>query len=364
MPKILVIEDEVSVRANIVRLLKLEDYDVIDADNGIKGVTLAKEQTPDLILCDVMMPGLDGYGVLSNLRADPITATTPLIFLTAKVAKEDLRQGMELGASDYIDKPFKREDLLKAIQTQLKKNATIKHQAEEKLKALRNSISLSIPHELITPLFGIKGFSEIIRDSAENLSVAELRNMATDIYTSAERLEHLIENFLLYSKLELIASHSEKLASLKQEITPSTTSILTQVIKQKIQQFNREKDVFIASKDCAITISQIYFKKICEELIDNAIKYSQHGQLIYVISEINLDKYILKITNQGQGMTPEQINNIGAYMQFDRDINEQQGTGLGLQIVKRLAQLHGGEVKINSIRFKETTVQVDLPIVS
>src|SRR4028118_231351 len=100
MTKILVIEDEESVRANIVRLLELEDFDALGAANGVIGVQVAKEQVPDLIICDVMMPELDGYGVLNTLRQDDVTATIPFVFLTAKAAKEDLRQGMELGASD------------------------------------------------------------------------------------------------------------------------------------------------------------------------------------------------------------------------------------------------------------------------
>ncbi len=106
MKKILVIEDEEFVRENIVELLDAEGFEVIGAEDGRMGLNLAKAMVPDLILCDVMMPELDGYGVLTALRQDSILAAVPFIFLTAKAAKADLRQGMELGADDYLTTPF------------------------------------------------------------------------------------------------------------------------------------------------------------------------------------------------------------------------------------------------------------------
>ena len=121
MIKILVIEDEVLLRANTVQILSFEDFHTIEAENGLLGVQLAQEQIPDLILCDVMMPELDGYGVLVALRQNPLTSAIPFIFTTAKASHADLRQGMELGADDFLSKPFSADELLAAISTQLKK---------------------------------------------------------------------------------------------------------------------------------------------------------------------------------------------------------------------------------------------------
>jgi diguanylate cyclase len=125
MNKILVIEDEKHVRENILDLLEIENFEVIAAENGRIGLQLAQEQIPDLILCDVMMPELDGYDVLKSLRQNMVTAKIPLIFLTARATKADFRQGMELGADDYLTKPFTREELLGAIVTRLTKQATL-----------------------------------------------------------------------------------------------------------------------------------------------------------------------------------------------------------------------------------------------
>jgi DNA-binding NarL/FixJ family response regulator len=119
--KILVIEDEPEMRRNLVSILRLEKFEPIAAENGRAGVAAATQEMPDLILCDVMMPDLDGYGVLAALRADARTAATPFIFLTAKGEKPDIRTGMNLGADDYLTKPVAKADLLAAIRARLER---------------------------------------------------------------------------------------------------------------------------------------------------------------------------------------------------------------------------------------------------
>jgi DNA-binding response OmpR family regulator len=121
MKKVLVIEDNFEMRDNISEILQLADYEVYTAVNGKKGVELALKELPDIILCDIMMDELDGYGVLFMLNKHPKTSTIPFIFITAKTQKEDLRKGMEMGADDYLMKPFNDVELLNAIETRLKK---------------------------------------------------------------------------------------------------------------------------------------------------------------------------------------------------------------------------------------------------
>lgn len=119
MKKILVIEDEPEMRRNLLTILRLEQFDVLGAAQGREGVELARREAPDLILCDVMMPELDGYGVLAELRRDSGLAATPFIFLTAKGEKPDVRAGMNLGADDYLTKPVVKAELLDAIRSRL-----------------------------------------------------------------------------------------------------------------------------------------------------------------------------------------------------------------------------------------------------
>jgi DNA-binding NarL/FixJ family response regulator len=121
MKKILVIEDEAEMRRNLTTILRLEKFQPLAAENGRVGVELAKKENPDLILCDVMMPELDGYGVIAALRADSETVSIPFIFLTAKGEKPDIRTGMNLGADDYLTKPVAKADLLAAIRSRLER---------------------------------------------------------------------------------------------------------------------------------------------------------------------------------------------------------------------------------------------------
>jgi DNA-binding NarL/FixJ family response regulator len=121
MKKILVIEDEPAMRSNLRDILEMENFSPLTAANGCEGIAVAKEKLPDLILCDVMMPELDGHAVLAALRDDPRTAKIPFIFLTAKGEHADVRTGMNLGADDYLVKPAKVEDLLEAIAARLER---------------------------------------------------------------------------------------------------------------------------------------------------------------------------------------------------------------------------------------------------
>lgn len=131
MAKVLVIEDEMEIRSNLLELLVLEGYEVVGADNGVTGLLGAIEHHPDLIICDVMMPELDGYDVLQALRQEPETLTIPFIFLTALANKGDIRRGMILGADDYLTKPFTRSDVLSAVETRLQKRADTQFQDDQ-----------------------------------------------------------------------------------------------------------------------------------------------------------------------------------------------------------------------------------------
>lgn len=136
MKKILLIEDNEDVRENTSDLLELANFKVITAENGKEGVKMAKKNNPDLIICDIMMPELDGYGVLNSLSKHFKTTTVPFIFLTAKTEKSEIRKGMNLGADDYLTKPFSDEELLEAIHMRLKKHALLKKKYSQDVKGI------------------------------------------------------------------------------------------------------------------------------------------------------------------------------------------------------------------------------------
>lgn len=140
MKKIVLIEDNADVRETTQEILELADYNVLAAENGKVGVELVKQELPDLIICDIMMPELDGYGVIRILNKNPKTSKIPFIFLTAKADKTDIRKGMNLGADDYLTKPFEEVDLLDAVETRIERTSKLKNTDVSNIEGLNNFI--------------------------------------------------------------------------------------------------------------------------------------------------------------------------------------------------------------------------------
>jgi two-component system, sensor histidine kinase and response regulator len=361
MKKILVVEDEQTIRESLLELLAAEGFSVVGAANGQAGVQLAQQHLPDLIVCDVMMPHLDGYQVLRSLRQHTATAAIPFIFLTARGTREDFRQGMALGADDFLTKPCTADELLTAIASRLDKQAVILKESQTQLDSLRDSIALSLPHELRTPLNGILGLSEVLIDDYENLKRQDVLELAQGIHGAAERLSRLIQNFLLYADLEITARDRERLAALRSGETCFPAKLLTDVAETIAQREGRKADLKLDLQNATIQISEPKLKIVVEELIDNAFKFSTTGTPVELVTASTNDGLTLTIRDQGRGMTAEQIASLGAYMQFERKFYEQQGSGLGAAIAKRMVELHGGALTIASIPGQQTTVQVTFP---
>ena len=362
MAKILVIEDEEAIRENILELLEAENFESIGAANGKIGIKMAIAQIPDLVLCDMMMPEIDGHGVLKALRSEPITATIPFIFLTAKAEKNDIRLGMELGADDYITKPCTPQELLKAVAIRLEKHQAISSKSQKTLDELRSNISMSLPHELRTPLNAIMGFSELILSEYSVLKESDILEMIAHIQLSGHRLYRLIQNFLVYTELEIAATNPERLKEMRNSEFSCIESLLSEKARQQAKQANRIDDLQLNLQNSSVAIDSIRLTKILEELLDNAFKFSSEGTPVFVTALVKNQRFILSVKDQGRGMTADQIAQLEAYMQFDRQLYQQAGVGLGLAIVKRIAELHGGNLKIESSPHEATIVSVYLPV--
>lgn len=362
MTQILVIEDEINIRENLTEILTLEKFDVIGAENGLDGVEKARQHLPDLIICDIMMPELDGFGVLMELRNHAATANIPFIFLTAVVDRASNRYGMNIGADDYITKPFTPAEVLSAIRTRLEKRRSVEVEYEQKFDRLRRNIVHALPHELRTPLTGILGCADFLMMENEMIDPQQVISVAQIIERSAKRLQHLIENYLLYAQLEILGSDEKGVEDLRADaaITPAAT--IYDAAHYQARLNDREKDLRLNVVNGSIAISEQNLAKIVYELVDNACKFSPLGTPIDVEARVDSDHYTLTVTDQGRGMTPEAIRSIGAYVQFERKLYEQQGVGLGLTLVRKLAELHGGSLTVQSQTDSGSTFQVTLPI--
>ena len=364
--KILVVEDEESLRKDIIDMLSFEGFEVAGAENGRVGIEKAKDYLPDLIICDIMMPEASGYDVLSELRQETTTAAIPFIFLTARTDKLDRRQGMEQGADDYLTKPFAVTELLRTIETRLTRREVIRKEgerlAEQRNEELRNNIILSMPHELRTPLTVILGFSDILYSDHKEMSRPRIGDMAQHINKAATRLYRLVENYLVYAQIEVAVNDTDYMNLIEASVTANPEEIIEAQAAQKAQEYEREGDLVMDLYDNVETLQIVedYLKKLAEELVDNAFKFSQPGTPVHVTMRREDDRCILSVTDQGRGMTEDEINKIGAYMQFNRKVYEQQGSGLGLAIGRRITEIHNGDFAIESEPDKQTTVTVKL----
>lgn len=340
--------------------LKCYGFDTMLAGDGATGIELARREHPDLIICDVNMPDLDGYETLTRLRQQEATATTPFIFLSGAVERPSVRQGMELGADDYLTKPFLPSELMKAVNTRLGKQAVIERQTEKKLNELRGNITLALPHELRTPLNGIMGLSQILIEDYATLPPAEVLESATFIHESALRLHRLIENFLVFAQIEMMAGSDLTLQALSSRTVAEP--IIGKAALEMAVKANRESDLAFSVAPATVAVIADNLKKITEELVDNAFKFSASGSPVRVVGREDGGNFELTVTDQGRGMTREQISKIAPHVQFERNVYEQQGAGLGLTIAKRLAEIQGGKLFVESEPGLRTTVRVSFPL--
>jgi len=369
MTTILVIEDELFIRENLLELLDAEGYAAITAPDGRVGFALAQEHQPDLIICDLMMPKMDGHAVLDAVRNDPVLADTPFIFLTARADKRDLREGMTRGADDYLTKPFRLEDVLSAVETQLQKRQALEERANERMTELRRTLSQSLPHEFRTPLSSVLALTQVLLELDEEMDATDRQGMLQDIHGSAKRLERLVENYLLFADLELAVADAEHRRTRYARQGHVPAAALREQIQEMAAAAGRAADVTMDLAPVDVQVPPAHLRKIAQELVGNALKFSEAGDAIHVTlnadapapPELTGPQAVLTIADTGQGISDEEIARLEAFTQFGRQQNEQQGLGLGLAIAERLARVYEGDLVLRRTAEKGTEVVVWMP---
>ena len=268
---------------------------------------------------------------------------------------------MELGADDYLPKPFTIDALYAAVDARLKKAQTVRAQAERKLADLRDNISLMLPHELRTPLNGILAYGEILAADAATLQPGEIAEMGQVIHQSGRRLERLIENFLIYAQIELLTGDPQKVSALRLRQTASPARLIEEHARRQAAEAGRPPDLQLELHDTPVPISEEYLGKIVDELVQNAFKFSRPGEPVRVELASSPTAVLMTVGDRGRGIQTEHITKVGAYMQFERKMHEQQGLGLGLAIASRLTELHGGTLTIQSDKDSGTVITVKIP---
>lgn len=371
LPTILVVDDQPDNFDIIETLLADQNYHLYYAASGRDTFELLQTLRPDLILLDVMMPEIDGLQVCRKIKADPNYASIPIVMVTALSAKEDLAHCLQSGADDFISKPIHKIELEARVHSMLR----IKQQYDEihdlsqmqaetisiletSLDTLRTNLVASLPHELNTPLNGILGGLNLLLFDLDELPEAEIRELLEISQSAALRLENVVQRILLYLQLELTGQIPHSLSN----STSCLKTIVETVLTNHPDRQKRAADTRLSIHAIKLKLPPQYGHALIRELLDNALKFSTPGTPIEIVSEPEGSCCKVSISSHGRMMTPEQIEAIGAFMQFDRKLYEQQGLGLGLKIVQSIIKAIEGSFSILSSPPNQTIMSLRLPV--
>lgn len=349
--KVLIIDDEKSLLLGLSVLMKRSGYQIVTAENGKDGLRLAKEELPDIIVCDVMMPPPNGFELRKLLSEYPKTANIPFIFLTARTDQRDKVNGITSGADDYITKPFHRQELIARVEAVLRRSEIgkekgrqeMKLQAEVQLKKLKSELLQNFHHELRTPLANIFMPLEIVMSSKIKEPEDQIRFIEIAL-SNTNRLHGLIEDLILLTNIDL-----NVLNRIRQEIRLEYD--FYEPIKKRFD-FYLDKDLEV-NYDVQVTgtinAPRNEFQQVVRHLVDNAMKFSPVGGRVHVgLFSTGDGGFRLVVSDEGPGI-PEDIRDKvfeKFYQGSQGDTREHEGLGAGLFIARSVARSLGGKVNI------------------
>lgn len=369
MPKILVIEDETLLREEVMEWLVMAGYEAIGAADGLDGVRKALNFVPDVILCDIAMPHLDGYGVMLQVRANALTQMIPFIYMTARVSLDDIRIGMNLGADDYITKPFTYHQVIHAVEMRLEKKAQydVRQQAEieqwqqalteeHALRMLKSRMVAMFSHDFRNPLATILTSNGILRDHGDRLDSQRRLAFFNRIEASVHRLTQMVDDMLTVAQMES--------GNLTFNPEPLNIAEFLQQIVEEFQLINGDTHVlrFESQLSDSVQADPRLLRQIATNLISNAVKYSAKGKEVIISLQRTQHTLELRVQDQGIGIPDAEQQHLFQAFQRASNVGSVVGTGLGLAIVQQAAALHGGSVEVESQVNMGTTVTVRLPL--
>lgn len=331
--RLLIIEDEQGIRENIQELLEAKGYTVRTAANGKQGVLEAIDFRPTLIVCDIMMPKMDGFKVLEYVRKTAIIQNTPFIFLTAKIDKNDIRHGMELGADDYITKPFTAKELVKAIETRLKRHERVVGEYTKVKHELDTTVFATYYHEFNTPLHGILGGLNLLINARDSFTDKQIHDLLLSILKSGLRLNHSLANLMLFEEIKRAEVYTELLSMFSNGIARGNW---TQKVKSELHTMTKEiygriADLSVDLEECDIRMNAEYLLRVILELTDNAFKFSKANSPVQIKGRRDGDDYIIEVVDYGRGFVLESLDEIAPFKQFNR--KKIRTTGLRYRLV-------------------------------
>lgn len=355
MINILLVEDNHALSEEIAEWLRYEGYKVFQAENGHKGMDMAINEPTDLVLCDILMPVMDGCKMLYELRALEKQAFLPFIFISALSERAYIRQGMALGADDFLTKPVRREELLLAINTVLNRQKRLSQSNESILNPLLNNTMVSLPREIVHFLYSIIGFGRLLSEMTDKFSYNEIAEMGKSILNNGMSLHRLTENYILYLQLEfdhkINVSQHLKSELLEPAIFEESFSIA--------RKYNRESELVIIIEPADVMINENMLRHTISELVDNAFGFSCVGSKVEIRGYATDSYYEITIKDNGCGMYSEDIERIGAFMQFGIEDYSKRGCGMGLAVSREILSRFDGKFSIKSMKNEWTIVKCE-----
>ncbi len=366
MTRVLIIDDDLEMRDQIATALLASYYETYTAMDGRDGVRKALAAPPDLIVCDMMMPNMNGQEVLAELRQHSETASVPFIFLTAVDSRTTVRESMNLGADDYLYKPFQIDDLLNSVSARLKLRQQIAATTEQQLDILKLRLARMITHELRTPLGFIVTSLDLLKMEDQNLTSDDSRELIDTMSRGAKRLSHCVEQMVYATHLTTGVLTAETVAN-SSFATPVSEVVKNAVSAAKQFTVRHAEKVEVkltadSEDDLVVKCDQGALKEALGELISNALAFSPANGNVRISYRRIQDDVRITITDHGPGIPDESLKEAFEWFsQVDRETQEQQGMGLGLPLANQLIAAHNGSLELRSIVGKGTRAIVLLP---
>jgi two-component system, sensor histidine kinase and response regulator len=359
MKKILVIEDDKDVRENIVELLTAEGYQAFEAVNGEEGYRMAFDVIPDLVICDILMPVLDGYGALGKFLGDKRVSSIPFILLTALSDSEHLRKGMEMGADDYLVKPFTRAVLLQTIDSRLNKTQKLRQFARDELHDIQGKSYLLIPYKMMSHL------DQIIKASTEIQlqqvgGEARSHALGDTISKSAKEVMKFFQDAIFLNDIEGIKGDAEKTRELNLLCLSSIRESIVDLALMQMKVSGREEDIQLDLDEASLWISEAHFQRIVEEAIHFACKISSLEDAVILTGRRMPGGNLYELNISIQSKTPFTPILFEKIKSMDMEMLAQYSSGLGPIIANRILDLYGGSFNISARSEQEINLEIVL----
>ncbi len=357
--KLLLVDDEKPLLMNVKEILELEGFEVVTGGNGNEGLQQYEKEKPELIICDIMMPDMDGYGFIQRLRERGYT-NVPFIFLTAKSDYDDIRTGMTIGADDYLIKPVKGKQLVEAIRTRLQRKREINKHLEKDLIQIENGFKLITDQEFFASVYDIINYLHHLKSKYSEMSGEAVEQYLGYMEKSTDRLIKLM------NKVKNWQDQKQQLQEgLSNGGSTKVLQILNKTAKEAALSYNRQQDLICNLTDEAeLALSSELLETLLKELLDNAFKFSEKGNPVVVGTMKDKTEYIIMVADCGKSTNAESLNSIKPFERKAGVDKNDSGVGLGLAITNLIAKSIKAQITYTNNSPAGILVTVKIPLVN